>query len=52
MKWTKMTNEELVLHLELWLEVDGQISTSSQKDFFEEVMWRLQMSETRLKENI
>lgn len=36
-----MSNERLVQHLELWLAVDGQVSVDSQKEFFEEIMFRL-----------
>ncbi len=41
--WTDMTNEELVMNLDLWLQIDGKVITDTQKDFFKEVSWRLLM---------
>lgn len=42
--WSKMTNEELVMHLELWLDLDGKVQSSNQVEFFHEVSWRLMMT--------
>lgn len=41
----KMANEELVMHLDLWLALGGgPVTTEAQKDFFEEVIMRLLMT--------
>lgn len=42
--WTKVTNEEMALHLELWLNLDGRVESQSQVDFFDEVCWRLRLT--------
>lgn len=44
-----MTNEEMVMHLDLWLALDGTVQTETQKIFFEEVIMRLLMT-TRIQE--
>lgn len=48
--WRGMTNEELVLHLELWLDLDGRVQSSNQVEFFQEVCWRLMMTSFEGKE--
>lgn len=47
--WTKMTNDELVIHLDLWLAFSDAdvVLNEQQKEFFREVMFRLQLMETR-----
>lgn len=50
--WTQMTNDELVLHLDLWLEMDGRVEDKSQVDFFREVIFRLQLMEGRNDDSI
>lgn len=39
--WSKHTNEELALNLELWLDLDGQVQDERQVKFFQEVIFRL-----------
>lgn len=47
--WTKCTNEELVIHLELWAALEENL-TQRQKEFFEEVTWRLLLSSANTRE--
>lgn len=42
--WNKLTNDELALHLELWLNLDGRVSDKNQRDFFDEITWRLRLT--------
>ena len=48
--WRKATNEELALNLEVWMEMDGRLTTDWQAEFFEEVVFRLLASNPVYKE--
>jgi len=48
--WEKHTNDDLALNLEVWLDLDGKVSTERQRKFFEEIIWRLLMTDNPLKE--
>lgn len=37
------TNDELAIHLELWVALNEEL-TERQKDFFEEFVWRLRLT--------
>lgn len=39
----ELTNDELALHLELWLTLNEEL-TEGQKEYFEEFIWRLRMT--------
>lgn len=53
MKPSKMTNEVLARGLELWLMTEESRLYPAQVEYFEEIVWRLLMSnvETKEKEN-
>jgi hypothetical protein len=46
--WAKMTNDELIMHLELWLEFSDAsvVLNDYQKNFFREVIFRLQLMDS------
>jgi hypothetical protein len=46
----KMTNEALATGLELWLMIENENLAPPQKEYFEEIVWRLLISNTDLKE--
>ena len=48
--WTKMTNDEMVMHLELWLDLDGRVESKSQIEFFQEVILRLRLMREEVSE--
>lgn len=54
MKPCEMTNDLLAQHIELWMELEKNL-TDGQKDFFREVLWRLRLTfdfeEERKNEN-
>lgn len=50
--WSKMSNEELALHLDLWLDLDGRVESKQQVEFFNELVWRLRLSEWNLQEGM
>lgn len=50
MNWQKMTNQEMALHLDFWLVADGSVTTETQRAFFEELIFRLTMSDFGLEE--
>lgn len=50
MKPSKMTNEALATGLELWVMIEGDRLHSAQKEYFEEIIWRLMMSNVERKE--
>lgn len=39
---SKYTNDDMALHIEFWLSLNGEL-TEGQVKFFEEVAWRLRM---------
>lgn len=44
MKPSKMTNEALAKGLELWLMIEDERLYTPQKEYFEEIVWRLLIS--------
>lgn len=44
MKPSKMSNESLAKGLELWLMIEEERLFAAQKEYFEEIIWRLLMS--------
>ncbi len=40
-----MTNEALAQGLELWLMIEDERLHSAQKEYFEEIVWRLMVSD-------
>lgn len=45
-----LTNDELALHIEFWMSLDGSL-TDGQINFFEEVIWRLRLMVEKEQEN-
>lgn len=45
-----LTNDELALHIEFWMSLEGSL-TDGQKSFFEEVIWRLRLMVEKEQEN-
>lgn len=43
------TNDELALHLELWVALNDEL-TESQEKYFEEVIWRLRLTADKEQE--
>lgn len=41
--WKNVPNDVMALNLELWLDLDAKVQTDAQKDFFDEVIWRLRL---------
>jgi hypothetical protein len=54
MKPNKMTNEALAQGLELWLLIEEERLFNPQKEYFEEIVWRLRLSDpiTQEQENV
>lgn len=50
--WSKVTNDDLAMNLEMWMMMDGRLTTDWQREFFEEVIWRLLMSDFPTKEEV
>lgn len=48
-KWSKVNNETMALHLDLWLDLDGRVQSESQVEFFKELVWRLRMSDWNIE---
>ena len=46
----KMSNESLAKGLELWLMIEDERLFEAQKEYFEEIIWRLLISNVELKE--
>lgn len=46
---SQFTNEDLALHIELWMMLNEEL-TDSQKKYFEEVIWRLRLMNNTEKE--
>lgn len=44
------TNDELALHIELWVVTNNEL-TPTQVEFFDEVVWRLLMTADKKQEN-
>jgi hypothetical protein len=45
-----LSNDELALHIEFWMSLEGSL-TDAQKSFFEEVVWRLRLMVEKEQEN-
>lgn len=46
----KLTNDELALHLELWVALNEELTTN-QLSYFEEILFRLRLTSDKELEN-
>lgn len=49
---SKMTNEALAQGLELWVSIEDEKLFEPQKEYFNEIIWRLRLMTDVEKENI